>query len=134
MRHLYKVSTIVATLALIAGLSFSSSYAQATHQAMKDSTQAAKTYTVSGKVVNAQNHAVADAKITILSGSVTLQAKSSSSDSKIAKTDKKGQFKVENVSSGTYTVKVKASGYKTAREQVTITENKSLTIKLEPSE
>lgn len=58
---------------------------------------------------------------------------SSSQQPLTATTGKDGKFKIQNVPSGTYTVTVKADGYKTWTKQVTVTSDSNLTIKLKPS-
>lgn len=114
------------------------------NKTMKNTTQA-KTYTLSGKVVNAQGQAVANAQITVLSAANMAKTKTknktmknktmnNSSNSKTAKTNKKGQFTIDNVSSGAYTVKVEADGYQISKQKVTITKDKTLTITLQPSQ
>lgn len=97
-----------------------------------------KQYTLSGKVLNAQSQAVAYARVTILGDSNFIETNGlrPMNDEPVSKTvitDVNGKFKIKNISSGTYTHKVEADGYKTLEQQVTITEDKSIIITLETS-
>lgn len=129
MKSLSKITKAVATLALIAGVSFSTSYAQTTNKTTNQTEQQAETYTLSGTVTNAQGQAISNAQVTVISNSMM----AGNSSSVIATTNKSGQFKLKNVASGSYTVKVKADGYQTAKKQVKVTKDKTLTITLKSS-
>lgn len=123
MKSLSKITKAVATLALIAGVSFSTSYAQTTNKTTNQTEQTAKAYTLSGTVTNAQGQAIANAQVTLVSDSGSM----------VATTNKSGQFALKNVASGTYTIKVKADGYKASKQQVKVTKDKAVTITLESS-
>jgi hypothetical protein len=180
MKYLYKISSIIATAALVMGLSFSASFAQQNNQTQQSQSQS-QSNTLQGKVVNSQsNKAVSNAKVMILKANnngsqnnkmnqdTTNQynANNSQRDSSnqynannsrqdtsnqynannqnnnmngnqsaqmSATTNQKGHFKIQNLPSGTYTIKVKADGYQTWKKQATVKKNGFITVKLKKS-
>ncbi len=133
MKHLYKISSIIATIALVIGLNFSASFAQDTGNyqdtsSYQDTTNANNysQYTLSGKVVSSQSQAVANANVTLMKANKgnsyqnnTMQSdttdtamdttnnyNNSGMNSRrpmTATTDQNGNFKLQNIPSGTYT-------------------------------
>ncbi len=153
MKYFYKISSIVATVALVMGLSFSASFAQN----MQTQQSQSQSNTLKGKVVSSQsNQAVSNATVKILQpknnkNNNTYQNRTkqdttnqynannenntnkNQSAMKTVKTDQNGHFKIKNVPSGTYMIKVKADGYQTWTKQKTIKKDASLNIKLKQS-
>jgi protocatechuate 3,4-dioxygenase beta subunit len=145
MKSLYKISSIAAIIAFVAAFSFSTSFAQDS----SNYTSSSKQLTLSGKVVSSQGQAVANAKVMVMKANESGNMSQSdttdtsqtgynnsgmnSNSSMTATTDQDGKFTVKNIPSGTYTLKVKADGYQTWKQQVTITKNASRTIKLQKS-
>jgi hypothetical protein len=138
MKHLYNISSIIATVVLVMGLSFSASFAQDTSNyqdtsSYQDTANAnnSSQYTLSGKVVSSQSQAVANANVTLMKGNkgnsyqnntmrsdttdttmgttamdTTNNYNNSGMNSRrpmTATTDQNGNFKLQNIPSGTYT-------------------------------
>lgn len=140
MKFSYRLSAGIliltaAILALVLGVSFLISPDQGYN---RDTNNAEVKHTLSGKVINSQNQAIADARVTILPkpGKTRDQAKAERDDSgsKATVTDENGTYKIENISSGTYTHKVEADGYETLKQQITINEDENLSVKLKSSQ
>lgn len=103
-----------------------------------------KQYILSGQVVNAQGQPVANARVKIINGSDMMQynrgysrnigSGSKAGATKVDTTNQKGQFTIGGLLTGTYSKKVQAEGYKTLKGNVTMTQNKTITITLHPSQ
>lgn len=146
MEYLYKISSNVAALALVVGLSFSTSMAQST----SSKTASSQRNTLKGKVVNSQSgQAVANAKVIAIKYTQTKRGNAKNDTTKntyantdmsdnqspfTTTTDKNGTFKIKKIPSGSYTLKVKGDGYQTWKKQIAINNDASLTIKLEASQ
>lgn len=91
--------------------------------------------TLSGKVTTTLNKPISKAKVIIHKKSSMLQNQIVGKDtsSVTVTTNTNGKFKIENISKGTYMVKVKADGFKTSKKQVAITKDKSITVTLKSS-
>jgi len=114
--YLFKKKALFSALVLIIGITIitNESFAQQ---------KADSAATISGKVVKAMSG-------TALSG-INVQLKELD---KKATTDDQGMYRFENLKPGTYTLEVKADGYKPWSKKVTLTaDGKTVDVKLEPS-
>lgn len=116
--YLFKKKVLYSALMLVLGVTMLST--QAFAQQKQQSKDGA---TLSGKVVDASSQQAVNG--------VDVQIQKLD---KKATTDKKGAYSFDSLKPGSYTVTVKADGYKTWSKKVAITKgSKTLDIKLQPS-
>ncbi len=118
MKSLKKVSILTGLFALFLTFSVTNSYAQVTEGDMLQS----ETYTLEAEVLDWETgDALANAQVTV-AGHADLNTM----------TDAEGSFTLENLESGTYTIKVKLDGYQTWEQEVEVNADKEIKIKLKP--
>lgn len=121
MKTLKKISFLTLLFSLLATFSLSTAYATA--QGDQDTKVQPETYTLTATVVDGQTgQAVADAAVIVVGNSDLNTV-----------TDANGQFTLENLEAGTYTIKIKANGYQTWTKDVMINADKEIKIKLKPA-
>lgn len=115
MNHIKNISLLTVLTAFVFAFTFSLSHAQVEEQTQPE------TFTVQGKVVNAETSEV------VTNVEVKVAGKDIS-----AMTDEEGKYILSNLPAGTHTLRVEAEGYETWEKEVTVDQDKELEIKLTP--
>ncbi len=119
MKLFKKASFLTAIFALFLTFSAATSFAQVTGN---EGEMQPETYTLEAQVVDWESgEALADAQVMVV-GHADLNTM----------TNAEGMFTLENLEKGTYTVKVKLDGYQTWKQEVKVTADKEIKVKLKP--
>jgi hypothetical protein len=117
MRRLIKISSISALLALITVFTFSALQAQNNNQNQQyNNNNNRYSPMLIGRVINGKGKAVRNAKVTIMTNGSHINNNNhmrnyGMHEDTTVKTDNRGLFKVENVSPGNHTIKVRKGRY-----------------------
>lgn len=121
MKVFKRLLSAISLFAFFLIFSISGAYAQTGQGQQKQ--MEVTTYTLEGKIVDSETEdAIADAQVFFVANA-----------DRNTTSDAEGQFTIENLPSGTYTIIVKAQGdqYKLWKKDVTVNGDKEITVKLE---